>query len=275
MPFVFDPSAFPLVMGILNMTPDSFSDGGKFTSVGQGLSRIEHMIRQGADIIDVGGESTRPGSDPVSAEEEISRVVPVLREAVKAFPDTLFSCDTMKAEVAKAALDAGVQIINDVSGLQHDPEKASLAAEYGAALVIMHSQGKPKTMQQNPVYANVVPEICAFLQKQSAFAESCGVKEIMIDPGIGFGKTTEHNLAIFRGIESFSKLSRPVLIGVSRKSVIGKLLDDRPVEGRLAGTIALHYDALLKGASALRVHDVQEASDSIRIFQSIYGGATT
>ncbi len=270
MSIIFDSTRFPMVMGILNMTPDSFSDGGRFTTVKQGLSRIEEMIHQGAHIIDVGGESTRPGSDPVPAKEEIERVVPLLREAVAEFPETLFSCDTMKASVAAAALDAGVQIINDVSGLQNDPEKAELAARYAAALVIMHAQGKPKTMQLKPTYDNVIADISTFLKEKAEFAKQAGVKEIMVDPGIGFGKTTEHNLDIFRGIDAFTKIGYPVLVGVSRKSVIGKLLDDRPVEGRLAGTIAIHYDALLKGAAALRVHDVQEASDSIRIFNAIY-----
>ncbi|AXJ02381.1 Dihydropteroate synthase [Cyclonatronum proteinivorum] len=259
----------PLVMGVLNLTPDSFSDGGRFDTRSRALRRIEEMAAQGAAIIDIGGESTRPGSEPVPAAEEIRRVQPVFDEAVKAFPDLLFSADTMKADVAKAALDAGAHIVNDVSGLQRDPEKARLAAEYGAALVIMHAQGVPKTMQQNPQYEDVVAEVRQFLETQAAFAAQAGVKYIITDPGIGFGKTTEHNLALFAGLPELTRLPYPLLMGASRKSLIGHLLDARPVDGRLAGTLALHYHALMAGAGIIRVHDVQEASDSIRIFTAI------
>jgi len=258
-------------MGVLNVTPDSFSDGGKFNSQKKAMMRIEEMAKQGAAIIDIGGESTRPGSDPVSAEDEIARVEPVFREAVRVFPELLFSADTMKTDVAKAALDAGAQIINDVSGLQRDPEKASLAAQFNASLVIMHAQGVPKTMQQNPVYDDVVAEVKQFLINQSELAIRLGVKEIIIDPGIGFGKTLEHNLALFAGLKELVNLPYPLLMGASRKSMIGALLDGRAAEGRLAGTIALHYHSLMMGAKIIRVHDVQEASDSIRIFSAVHG----
>lgn len=256
-------------MGVLNVTPDSFSDGGRFETLTTALRRIEEMAAQGAEIIDIGGESTRPGSDPVPAEEEIRRVQPVFEKAVKAFPELLFSADTMKAEVAKAALDAGAHIINDVSGLQRDPQKAQLAAEYGAALVIMHAQGIPKTMQLNPQYDDVLTEVQHFLAVQAELAQKAGVKHIIIDPGIGFGKRLEHNLGLFAGLHRLTTSAYPVLVGASRKSMIGQLLQERPVEGRLAGTIALHYHALMAGAGIIRVHDVQEASDSIRIFTAI------
>ncbi|MCC5934113.1 MAG: dihydropteroate synthase [Balneolales bacterium] len=256
-------------MGVLNVTPDSFSDGGRFESITSALKRIEEMAAQGAEIIDIGGESTRPGSEPVHAEEEIRRVQPVFEQAVKAFPELLFSADTMKAEVAKAALDAGAHIINDVSGLQRDPQKAKLAAEYGAALVIMHAQGIPKTMQRNPQYDDVLAEVQQFLAVQAELAHKAGVKHIIIDPGIGFGKRLEHNLRLFGGLHRLAEAAYPVLVGASRKSMIGELLQQRPVEGRLAGTIALHYHALMAGTGIIRVHDVQEASDSIRIFTAV------
>lgn len=260
-------------MGVLNVTPDSFSDGGLYQNPSNALQRIEEMLNEGAQLIDVGGESTRPGSDAVPAEEERRRVEPVIREAVKRFPDAFFSIDSMKASVVRAALDAGAQIVNDVSGLQHDPEKADYAAEYGAALIIMHAQGTPKTMQQNPQYDDIIGEISRFLQSQAAAAVQRGVgkERIIIDPGIGFGKTLEHNLMLFKHLDAITRLGYPVLMGASRKSMIGKLLDGRSVEndGRLAGTLALHYDALTKGAAILRVHDVEQACDSIRIFKAI------
>lgn len=265
----------PCVMGVLNVTPDSFSDGGKYNSLSGAMKRIEQMQREGTLIIDIGGESTRPGSEPVNAAEEIARTEPVFREAVKQFPDLIFSADTMKAEVARAALDAGAHIINDVSGLQKDPEKAALAAEYNASLVIMHAQGVPKTMQQNPTYTNVLEEVKSFLVKQSKLASEMGVKSIIVDPGIGFGKTLAHNLSLFHGLEELTSLPYPLLMGASRKSMIGKLLDGRETDGRLAGTIALHYHALMYGAQIIRVHDVQEASDSIRIFSAIQDAATS
>ncbi len=259
----------PKVMGVLNVTPDSFSDGGLYNRTDTALSRIEEMEKQGADIIDIGGESTRPGSDPVSAEEEINRTVPVIKEAVKKYPELFFSIDTTKYEVAKAALDAGAQIVNDVSGLRHHSEKARLCAEFDAALVIMHSIKKPKTMQDNPVYSDVVSEVNRFLEKQADLAKEMGADKIILDPGIGFGKTTVHNLQLLAYLTKICEVGFPVLVGASRKSMIGSILDNRPVEGRLAGTLAVHYHALLTGAKIIRVHDVQEAADSIRIFNEI------
>lgn len=261
--------AKPKVMGVLNVTPDSFSDGGLYNRTDAALSRIEEMREQGADIIDIGGESTRPGSDSVSAEEEINRTVPVIKEAVKKYPDLFFSIDTTKYDVALAALDAGAHIVNDVSGLRHHPEKARLCSEFDAALVIMHSIKNPKTMQENPVYSDVVSEVSDFLEKQAALAKKMGADKIIFDPGIGFGKTTVHNLQLLAYLTTICDIGYPVLIGASRKSMIGAILDNRPVEGRLAGTIAVHYHALVAGAKIIRVHDVQEAADSIRMFNEI------
>jgi dihydropteroate synthase len=263
----------PLVMGVLNVTPDSFSDGGLYQDPAHALQRIEEMLDEGADIIDVGGESTRPGSDAVPAEEERRRVEPVIRLAAQRFPEAYFSIDSMKAFVVRAALDAGAHIVNDVSGLQHDPEKADHVAEFDAGLIIMHAQGTPKVMQQNPHYDDIIAEISTFLNSQAGLAVERGVsrERIILDPGIGFGKTLKHNLMLFKHLDAITRLGYPVLMGASRKSMIGKLLDGRGVEndGRLAGTLALHYDALCKGAAIIRVHDVRQASDSIRIFGAV------
>jgi dihydropteroate synthase len=256
-------------MGVLNVTPDSFSDGGQFNKIELALSIASDMLAQGATIIDIGGESTRPGAETVSEQEEIDRVIPILESANEFFPDLVYSIDTTKFKVAEAALHAGASIINDVSGLQKDPEMASLAANFGASYVIMHSQGNPKDMQKSPEYSDVVEEVYSFLEEQVRFAQSKGVESIIVDPGIGFGKTLEHNLKLLAQLDKFRKIGVPILVGASRKSMIGKILDGRPVEDRLIGTVAVHYDSLTKGAKILRVHDVKEASDSLRIFQAI------
>jgi dihydropteroate synthase len=259
----------PKVMGILNATPDSFSDGGKYLDVDRALDRIHIMIQHGASIIDIGGESTRPGSDPVSVQEEIDRVIPVIEKAISLFSDVEFSIDTTKYEVAKAALEKGVHIVNDVSGLQKEPRLADLCAEFEAGYVLMHSQGDPKTMQQDPQYDDVLQDIFSFFEEKLEELRTKGVRKIILDPGIGFGKTLQHNLRLISGLEIFNKFDLPILIGASRKSMIGAILNGRPTGGRLAGTIALHYHTLMKGADILRVHDVEEASDSIRIFNAI------
>jgi len=256
-------------MGIINATPDSFSDGGKYIHVERAVDRIHIMQRDGASIIDIGGESTRPGAEAVSEQEEIDRVIPILESGSNFFPNLIYSIDTTKYKVAEEALKAGATIINDVSGLQKDPEMADLAAKYGASYVIMHSQGNPKDMQKSPEYTNVVEEVYSFLEEQVRFAKSKGVESIIVDPGIGFGKTLEHNLKLLAQLDKFRKIGVPILVGASRKSMIGKILDGRPVEDRLIGTVAIHYDSLTKGAKILRVHDVKEASDSLRIFQAI------
>lgn len=259
----------PKVMGILNATPDSFSDGGKFLSVSKATDRIGEMIEQGAAIIDIGGESTRPGSEPVSVSEEADRVIPLMQKAIPLFPDTIFSIDTTKFRVAKLALNKGAHIINDVSGLQKEPGFAGLCEKYDAGYVLMHSQGDPKTMQKNPVYKDVVDDISAFFEKKLEQLQAASVKSVMIDPGIGFGKTLGHNLKLIAGLQSFKKFGCPLLVGASRKSMIGQILNERPVDGRLTGTIAVHYHCLLNGANILRVHDVKEAVDSILVFNEI------
>ena len=259
----------PKVMGILNVTPDSFSDGGEYHHKKAALQRIDEMIHQGAEIIDIGGESTRPGSDPVSVDEEASRVLPVLQVAIERFQDTFFSVDTTKYDVARPALEAGAHIINDVSGLQKEPRFADLCSEFDAGYVLMHSQGDPKTMQESPAYKDVVSEILDILARQILILEKIDVKNLIVDPGIGFGKTLQHNLKIISGLHKFTKFGYPVLMGASRKSMIGKILEERPADGRLAGTLAVHYHSLINGAKVLRVHDVQEASDSIKVFKAI------
>lgn len=261
--------SIPRVMGILNATPDSFSDGGKFTGTDRALKRIEEMVEQGADIIDVGGESTRPGSDPVSEDEEIRRTIPLLEAAIPEFPQTLFSIDTTKFEVAKKALDTGAHIINDVSGLDREPRFVDLCAKSGAAYICMHSQGNPKTMQKNPDYENVIEDIYELFTRKLDVLKKGGVSTVIIDPGIGFGKSLQHNLELIAGLDRFLELNCPVMVGASRKSMIGAILNERPVDDRLIGTISVHYHCLIKGAKILRVHDVKEASDSIRIFQAI------
>jgi len=263
----------PAIMGVLNVTPDSFSDGGEVRDVESALKRVAQMVESGADLIDVGGESTRPGSDPVTPEEELRRVIPVLEKALPAFPRTMFSIDTTKYEVASQALECGVHMVNDVSGLQNSPALAELCAGHRAALVIMHSRGAPKTMQQNPEYVDAVSEIAAFLKVKAEQAARAGVEQVIIDPGIGFGKTLQHNLQIIARLREICRLGYPVLVGASRKSMIGKLLadehGDRPVNKRLAGTLALHYHALMQGAAILRVHDVREARDSLEVFKAL------
>ncbi len=256
-------------MGILNVTPDSFSDGGEYNHKQTALHRIEEMILQGAEIVDIGGESTRPGSDPVSVDEESSRVLPVLKVAIERFQNIFFSVDTTKYDVARPALEAGAHIINDVSGLQKEPRFSELCAEFNAGYVLMHSQGDPKTMQDKPEYRDVISDITGFLGRQIEILEKKGVVSVFVDPGIGFGKTLQHNLKIISGLHKFTKFGYPVLMGASRKSMIGKILEDRPADGRLAGTLAVHYHSLLNGAKILRVHDVQEASDSIQVFNAI------
>jgi dihydropteroate synthase len=256
-------------MGILNATPDSFSDGGMYDAVPSALDRIHIMLQEGASIIDIGGESTRPGADPVSEEEELERVIPILKKAIPTFQDAIYSIDTTKYEVAKQALELGVQILNDVSGLEKEPKFADLCAEHGATYILMHAQGDPKTMQKNPSYKDVVEDLFSFFEKKIEVLNGKGVKNIILDPGIGFGKTLEHNLKLLAHLDKFKKFDFPVLVGASRKSMIGSILDGRPADDRLTGTIAVHYHSLMKGADILRVHDVKEASDSIRIFEAI------
>ncbi|MFH1564082.1 MAG: dihydropteroate synthase [Nitrospirota bacterium] len=252
----FDLGKRTFIMGILNVTPDSFSDGGQYQDVEQAIERGIQMAEEGADIIDIGGESTRPGAVCCSIEKELARVIPVIRGLAKKI-DLPISIDTYKAEVARRALEEGAQIVNDISALSFDPKMAQVVAEYKAAVVLMHIQGTPQDMQQNPQYTCVVSEIILYLRERIRTAISAGIEadKIIIDPGIGFGKTVEHNLEILRRLREFKSLGRPILIGTSRKSLIGKILD-LPVEQRLEGTLATAVISILNGANIIRVHDV-------------------
>ncbi|MCU0857219.1 MAG: dihydropteroate synthase [Pontiellaceae bacterium] len=253
-----------LIMGILNVTPDSFSDGGKFQSLEKAVAHGLQMVADGADVIDLGGESTRPGAEPVSVAEEIRRTVPVVGK-LREETDVLISIDTQKAAVAQAALDAGADIVNDVSALA-DPDMAGVVSGSGAGLILMHMRGIPRTMQRDPRYDDVVSNVRNFLQERMALAMNHGVlpEQLVLDPGIGFGKTDEHNLALLNGIPALAGLGRPVMVGVSRKSLIGRLLGREPDE-RLAGSLALAVFSILNGARLLRVHDVKESCDAARL----------
>ncbi len=269
-----DVSQRSLVMGILNVTPDSFSDGGEFADVKTAIARGVAMVAEGAGILDVGGESTRPGAAPVPADEEQRRTIPVIRGLREALGDTvLISIDTMKAEVASAALKAGADIVNDVTALTGDPAMLDVVAESDCGIVLMHMQGEPQTMQAAPQYTDVVAEVGAYLAERVARLAQMGVasERILVDPGIGFGKTLEHNLELLRALPEISAAAnRPLLLGVSRKSLIGALLDDAPPEERLWGTVALSAHARQAGVAVVRVHDVRENVDAVRMTEAIY-----
>jgi dihydropteroate synthase len=262
-----------LIMGALNVTPDSFSDGGKFLDVDRAAAHAREMAQAGADIIDVGGESSRPGAPPVSAEEELGRVLPV----VERLRDLVVSVDTTKSVVAGKALAAGARIVNDISALRFDPRMVDVVRDTGAGTVLMHMQGTPQTMQQEPRYDDVVVEVRSFLAERIAFAEARGLKktQIAVDPGIGFGKTVEDNLRLLAHLDEFNSLGCPLLVGTSRKSFIGKLLapdgagSAREVDGRLWGTAATVAWAVAHGARILRVHDVAEMSDVVRMVEAV------
>lgn len=265
-----DLSGHTFVMGVLNVTPDSFSDGGRFLDKAKAVQRALEIAREGADIIDIGGESTRPGAGPVSAREELTRVIPVIL-AVSKKTCVPISIDTMKAEVAEEAIRAGASIVNDVSGLKHDKNMASVAAKYGVRLIVMHMKGTPKDMQLKPRYKDVVKDVIKDLKISIKTARAAGVadEKIIVDPGIGFGKTFRHNLEILNRLEEFKELKRPICVGVSRKSFIGKTLGIKDPEGRLIGTIAASVIAIMKGAGLIRVHDVKEAAQAVRMADSI------
>lgn len=258
-----------LVMGILNVTPDSFSDGGRFISVGHAIEQARLMAAQGADLIDVGGESSRPGSEPISAEEELRRVIPVIEQIARSV-EVPISIDTNKAVVARAAILSGAGIINDISALRQDPQMAGLAAELGVPVILMHRQGTSLTMQDNPLYQSVVSEINYFFEERMAFAQEAGIRleRIILDPGIGFGKNLSQNLEIIGSLDQFNCLDRPLLLGPSRKSFLGQILG-LPAKERLEGTIAASVTAVLKGASILRVHDVEAISRAIKVADAI------
>jgi len=267
--YSLDLSLKTLVMGVLNVTPDSFSDGGKFFKRSDALAQAVRMAEDGADIVDVGGESTKPGAAAVTAREEMRRVIPVIKMLVKNVKLPV-SIDTYKAEVAEAALSEGASVVNDISGFRFDGKIAKVTAKYKAGAVLMHILGTPRDMQSNPAYRNIVKEITAYLKESAGIALSAGVKKecIMLDPGIGFGKTTEHNLLLIKKLGEFRKLGYPVLMGPSRKSFIGKILN-LPAGKRLEGTLAAVSACVLNGASVVRVHDVKETVRAVRIIDAI------
>jgi dihydropteroate synthase len=254
------------VMGIVNVTPDSFSDGGRYLDADAAVAHAIELAREGATILDVGGESTRPGAEPVGEAEERRRVVPVIEQLRARLPEVRVSIDTCKASVAAAALDAGADLVNDVTALRGDPEMAPLVAERGVEVCLMHMLGEPRTMQNDPRYGEVVSDVAAFLHDRVAFAVSEGVEEerILLDPGIGFGKTVAHNLELLRRLDEIVALGRPVLVGTSRKSFLGRLTG-REVEDRLAGTIATNVMAFERGARIFRVHEVAPVLDALKV----------
>ncbi len=258
------------LMGIVNVTPDSFSDGGLFLDAGRAIEHGRELVADGAEVLDIGGESTRPGAEPVGAEEEVARVVPVIEGLRAADPETAISIDTSKAAVASAAIAAGAEAVNDVTALRAEPELASLCAEAGTDLVLMHMQGSPRTMQESPTYDDVVDDVKSFLAERIEFAIGEGVKRerIWVDPGIGFGKTVEHNLELLRRLGELRGLGRPILIGTSRKSFIGNLTG-APVEERIGGTVASCVLAVANGAAMVRVHDVGPVRDALAVADAI------
>lgn len=256
-------------MGVINVTPDSFSDEGLYLDREKAVERGLELAEEGSDIIDIGGESTRPGSEPIPLDEELRRVIPVISELRKRI-DTLISIDTTKSKVANAALDAGADIINDISSFQSDPNMFPLAAQKGAPIILMHIKGIPKTMQANPYYENVLVEVKSFLEERFTTAIASGIKKekIIIDPGIGFGKRLQDNLALINNLQILEDLDRPILIGVSRKSFIGKILNTSPQE-RLEGTIASAVLSIVHGANILRVHDVASVKRAVLVAEAI------
>jgi dihydropteroate synthase len=261
----------PSVMGIVNVTPDSFSDGGVNLRSDDAIATARRMIDEGAAIVDVGGESTRPGAEPVSLDEELRRVVPVLEAVAAELP---VSIDTAKAEVARRAVELGAALVNDVTALRGDPELAGVVAESGAYLCLMHMLGEPRTMQQEPRYEDVVSEVKAFLDERLRFAVAAGIAEerICLDPGIGFGKTVEHNFELIRRLDELVALGRPLVVGFSRKSSLGKILGDPDAKtGPLSASIAAAVAAYERGATVLRVHDVREHVEALTAVRAVVG----
>ena len=258
----------PLVMGILNITPDSFSDGGCFFNEKDALNHCEKMLREGAEIVDVGAVSTKPFADDVSIEEEKKRLQSILPILVKQFPNTLFSVDTFRSEIARMAVNEGASMINDISGGQADERMFKTIGELQVPYVMMHTQGMPQTMQVAPKYDHVINELIVFFAKQIALAHQAGVVDILVDPGFGFGKNLEHNYEILQHLERFQILEKPLMVGFSRKSMIRNLLNV-DIENSLNGTTVANTVALLKGANILRVHDVKEAVQAVKIVEQV------
>ena len=268
---IIDFKSGALLMGILNVTPDSFSDGGRYADKDRAVARALQMIEEGADIIDIGAESSRPGSLPVDAETEMSRVLPVIEE-VKSKRDTIISIDTQKSMVAEAALKAGAHIINDISALEADKSMPETARRYKAGVILMHKKGEPSDMQNNPRYEDVVAEVGKYLKERIDFLSGKGISpDVMaIDPGVGFGKTTEHNVKLIAHIEKLKEYGRPVVMGLSRKRFLGRITG-RAVNERLASSLGALAYCLFHGASVLRVHDVKESRDVISVLKTIIG----
>jgi dihydropteroate synthase len=268
--FSFDFSKKTYIMGILNITPDSFSDGGLFFNKSAAIKQALQLVEDGADIIDIGGESTRPGSETVPPEDEIRRTIPVIAAIAKEI-NVPISIDTYKASVAQMALDAGASMVNDISGLRFDPEMTKVVSEYKVPVVVMHIKGKPKDMQIDPVYEALIPEVLDYLKGSIRIALDAGIPDdmIVIDPGIGFGKTFEQNLAIIHNLREFTLLEKPVLVGVSRKAFIGKILGDAPPGQRREGTAAAVAVSILNGVNIIRVHDVKEMARVAKVADAI------
>lgn len=261
----------PLLMGILNVTPDSFSDGGKFDRIDSAIQYANKMESEGADIIDIGGESSRPGAEPVGLMEEIDRVIPVI-EKIRDNSEIVISIDTYKSKVAEEALNAGANIINDISGMQFDSKMVKVVSKYNVPIIIMHMLGNPQNMQKDPSYENVTREIISFFEDRIKYCVDNGIdkQNVIIDPGIGFGKTAEHNFTLIRELKKFESFKCPILVGPSRKSFIGRTLN-LPVDQRVEGTAAAVTASIINGANILRVHDVEEMNRVIKITEKIFG----
>jgi dihydropteroate synthase len=271
--WLLNPLRPPLVMGVLNVTPDSFSDGGQYADADAAVEHGLEMATAGADLIDIGGESTRPGADPVFDDEQIRRVVPVIQRLAKEIPDTALSIDTTRSSVAIAALDAGAHIVNDISAGTDDSQMFSLIARRRAPIILMHMLGRPKTMQLAPAYDDVTAEVSGFLNEQiiNAGIHGIDVDRILIDPGIGFGKKVEHNLTLLRRLMELTVLGRPLVVGTSRKSFIGKITGESEPSGRLFGTAASVAWCVANGARIVRVHDVEPMAKVVRMISAILG----
>ena len=261
----------PVVVGILNVTPDSFSDGGEFLDPGAAAEHAATMLDEGADILDVGGESTRPGSDPVSQEEEIQRVIPVLERILSVRPEAVISVDTYRSGTATAALEAGASLVNDVTALRGDPRIASVIQEAACPVILMHMQGEPKTMQKEPHYEDVVREVRNFLAERAEYAVAAGIRpeNVILDPGIGFGKNLDHNLDLLRNLDAIVDLGFPVLIGASRKSFMEKITGVQEARDRVSGTVATTVLAYERGATFFRVHDVRANREALAVAEAV------
>lgn len=274
--YCLDFSKRTYLMGVLNVTPDSFSDGGLFFDKGKAIEHALRLVEEGADILDIGGESTRPGSEPVTLQEEIRRTVPII-EAISGEVKVPISIDTYKAEVAQRALGAGASLVNDISGLRYDPAMPEVIAGASVPVIAMHIRGKPRDMQKNPLYAALIPEILDYLRGSVRLAAESGIPEdrILIDPGIGFGKTFDHNVEILKNLRELTLLGKPLVVGVSRKAFIGKILGDLPPLQRLEGTAAAVAISVFNGADIVRVHDVKEMAKVVKVADAIKRGSLT